>query len=30
MATPDALLNRLWPQVSAAGFLRDLFNSKDG
>lgn len=28
-ATTDALLNRLWPQLSAAAFLRDLFNSKD-
>jgi DNA helicase IV len=25
----DAVLNRLWPQLTAAGFLRDLFNSKD-
>ena len=25
----EALLNRLWPQLSAAGFLRDLFNSRD-
>ena len=28
-ARSDALLNRLWPQLTAAGFLRDLFNSRD-
>jgi len=25
----DTLLNRLWPQLTPAGFLRDLFNSRD-